>query len=336
MSDVLLEVKNLKKYFGHKKSLFNRHPDVVKAVDDVSFTIFRGETLGIVGESGCGKSTTGKMIMNLLEPTDGAVVFEGRDMTELSGKDGRSARQNFQMIFQDPYASLNPRMTVRQLLTEPFKIHGLHQKDVTQKVNELLELVGLSAYHAERYPHEFSGGQRQRIVIARALALNPKLIVADEPVSALDVSIQSQILNLMKKLQRELGLTYLFIAHDLSVVEHISDRVGVMYLGNLVELTTKEDLYREPLHPYTQALLSAVPVPDPTVKRNRIILKGDLPSPSDPPSGCVFHTRCPYAMPQCSVDKPKLTDIEGNGHFVACHLYNGSEESKQKLAEITP
>ncbi|WP_010288519.1 ABC transporter ATP-binding protein [Kurthia massiliensis] len=334
MSEVLLEVKNLKKYFGHKKSLFNRDPDVVKAVDDVSFTIFRGETLGIVGESGCGKSTTGKMIMNLLEPTEGSVVFEGRDMTELSGKEGRSARQNFQMIFQDPYASLNPRMTVRQLLTEPFKIHGLHQKNVNEKVNELLELVGLNAYHADRYPHEFSGGQRQRIVIARALALNPKLIIADEPVSALDVSIQSQILNLMKKLQRELGLTYLFIAHDLSVVEHISDRVGVMYLGHMVELTTKEDLYREPLHPYTQALLSAVPIPDPTAKRNRIILKGDLPSPSDPPPGCVFHTRCPYAMPQCSEHKPVLQDIHDNGHFVACHLYNGSEQSKEKLAQI--
>ena len=333
MSDVLVEVKNLKKYLGGKKSLFNRHPDTVKAVDNVSFEIYKGETLGIVGESGCGKSTTGKMIMNLLEPTEGSVVFQGKDLTELTGQKGRAARQKFQMIFQDPYASLNPRMTVRQLLTEPFKIHGIEKKNERAKVNELLELVGLNAYHADRYPHEFSGGQRQRIVIARALALNPDLIVADEPVSALDVSIQSQILNLMKKLQRELGLTYLFIAHDLSVVEHISDRVGVMYLGNMVELTDKKSLYREPLHPYTQALLSAVPVADPTVKKQRVILKGDLPSPSDPPTGCVFHTRCPFAMTQCKQNKPVLQDIRGDQHFVACHLYNGSAESEAKLKE---
>ncbi|MFF3100394.1 ABC transporter ATP-binding protein [Viridibacillus arvi] len=321
MTDILLEVKNLKKHFVQNKGFLKGKKSVVKAVDGVDFFIYKGETLGIVGESGCGKSTTGKMIMQLLEPTEGEVFFEGADIVKMPPNDIRHLRKEFQMIFQDPYASLNPGMKVREILREPFIIHGYNRKDIDTKVTELLKVVGLNTYHADRYPHEFSGGQRQRIGIARALALNPKLIVADEPVSALDVSIQSQILNLMKDLQKSFNLTYLFIAHDLSVVEHISDRIAVMYLGNIVELADKQSLYKEPLHPYTQALLSAIPVPNPKVKKERIILKGDIPSPANPPKGCVFHTRCPLVMESCKTIKPQLKEVESN-HFVACHLYN--------------
>ncbi|MGF9979492.1 ABC transporter ATP-binding protein [Viridibacillus arvi] len=322
MTDILLEVKNLKKHFVQNKGFLKGKKSVVKAVDGVDFFIYKGETLGIVGESGCGKSTTGKMIMQLLEPTEGEVFFEGANIVKMPASDIRHLRKEFQMIFQDPYASLNPGMKVREILREPFIIHGYNKKDIDTKVTELLKVVGLNIYHADRYPHEFSGGQRQRIGIARALALNPKLIVADEPVSALDVSIQSQILNLMKDLQKSFNLTYLFIAHDLSVVEHISDRIAVMYLGNIVELADKQSLYKEPpLHPYTQALLSAIPVPNPKVKKERIILKGDIPSPADPPKGCVFHTRCPLVMESCKTIKPQLKEVESN-HFVACHLYN--------------
>ena len=321
MTDILLEVKNLKKHFVQNKGFLKGKKSVVKAVDGVDFFIYKGETLGIVGESGCGKSTTGKMIMQLLEPTEGEVFFEGADIVKMPPNDIRHLRKEFQMIFQDPYASLNPGMKVREILREPFIIHGYNRKDIDAKVTELLKVVGLNSYHADRYPHEFSGGQRQRIGIARALALNPKLIVADEPVSALDVSIQSQILNLMKDLQKSFNLTYLFIAHDLSVVEHISDRIAVMYLGNIVELADKQSLYKEPLHPYTQALLSAIPVPNPKVKKERIILKGDIPSPANPPKGCVFHTRCPLVMGSCKTIKPQLKEVESN-HFVACHLYN--------------
>lgn len=320
MTAPLVEINNLKKYFPKKKGLFGKNTTFVKAVDDISFSIKKGETLGLVGESGCGKSTTGRMIMKLLDATEGKIFFEGKDITHLNDDEIRSMRKDFQMVFQDPYASLNPRLKVGEIIEEPLLIHGYPKDKLKERVEYLLEVVGLSAYHADRYPHEFSGGQRQRIGIARALAINPKLIVADEPVSALDVSIQSQILNLLKDLQEEFGLTYLFIAHDLSVVEHISDRVGVMYLGKIVELTDKETLYRNPLHPYTKALMSAVPIPDPTIKRERIILKGDIPSPSNPPSGCTFHTRCPFAMEQCKLDVPALQEVE-EGHFVSCHLY---------------
>lgn len=320
MTAPLVEINNLKKYFPKKKGLFGKNTTFVKAVDDISFSIKKGETLGLVGESGCGKSTTGRIIMKLLDATEGKIFFEGKDITHLNDDEIRSMRKDFQMVFQDPYASLNPRLKVGEIIEEPLLIHGYPKDKLKERVEYLLEVVGLSAYHADRYPHEFSGGQRQRIGIARALAINPKLIVADEPVSALDVSIQSQILNLLKDLQEEFGLTYLFIAHDLSVVEHISDRVGVMYLGKIVELTDKETLYRNPLHPYTKALMSAVPIPDPTIKRERIILKGDIPSPSNPPSGCTFHTRCPFAMEQCKLDVPALQEVE-EGHFVSCHLY---------------
>ncbi len=320
MTAPLVEVSNLKKYFPKKKGLFGKNTTYVKAVDDISFSIKKGETLGLVGESGCGKSTTGRMIMKLLEATEGKILFEGKDITHLTDDEIRSMRKDFQMVFQDPYASLNPRLKVGEIIEEPLLVHGYPKDKLRERVQYLLEVVGLSAYHADRYPHEFSGGQRQRIGIARALAINPKLIVADEPVSALDVSIQSQILNLLKDLQEEFGLTYLFIAHDLSVVEHISDRVGVMYLGKIVELTDKETLYRNPLHPYTKALMSAVPIPDPSIKRERILLKGDIPSPSNPPAGCTFHTRCPFAVEQCKVDVPALRELE-DGHFVSCHLY---------------
>lgn len=318
MSQTLLEVQNVKKHFPIPSKLFSRKKEFVKAVDGVSFTVNKGETLSIVGESGCGKSTTGRMIMKLLDITEGKVIFDGQDITNMTDDQIRPLRKEFQMVFQDPYASLNPRLTIKEILEEPLIVHDVNKGNRTQRVTELLEVVGLNKYHADRYPHEFSGGQRQRIGIARALAVNPKLIIADEPVSALDVSIQSQVLNLMKDLQEEFGLTYVFIAHDLSVVEHISDRVGVMYLGRLVELATRDELFSKPLHPYTKALLSAVPIPDPTVKRERIILKGDIPSPANPPSGCTFHTRCPFAQETCKIQVPEFRELE-SGHYVACH-----------------
>lgn len=288
-------------------------------MDGVSFTVKKGETLSIVGESGCGKSTTGRVLMKLLDATEGRIVFEGQDITDLTDDEIRPLRKEFQMVFQDPYASLNPRLTVKEIIEEPLIVHNIEKSQRADRVIELLEVVGLNRYHANRYPHEFSGGQRQRIGIARALAVNPKLIIADEPVSALDVSIQSQILNLLKDLQEQYNLTYVFIAHDLSVVEHISDRVGVMYLGRLVELADRDGLFGGPLHPYTKALLSAVPIPDPTLRRDRIILKGDIPSPADPPSGCTFHTRCPFAQQLCKDQVPEFREL-GKGHFVACHF----------------
>ncbi|MBD7909043.1 ABC transporter ATP-binding protein [Sporosarcina gallistercoris] len=318
MNQTLLEVQNIKKYFPLPSKLFSKKKEFVKAVDGVSFTVNKGETLSIVGESGCGKSTTGRMIMKLLDITEGKVIFEGQDITDMTDDQIRPLRKEFQMVFQDPYASLNPRLTIKETLEEPLIVHNVNKSNRSQRVTELLEVVGLNKYHADRYPHEFSGGQRQRIGIARALAVNPKLIIADEPVSALDVSIQSQVLNLLKDLQEEFGLTYVFIAHDLSVVEHISDRVGVMYLGRLVELATRDELFGRPLHPYTKALLSAVPIPDPTVKRERIILKGDIPSPANPPSGCTFHTRCPFAQETCKIQVPEFRELE-TGHYVACH-----------------
>jgi len=322
VAEDLLIVKNLKKYYPITGGIFGKEIGVVKAVDDVSFSVKQGETLGLVGESGCGKSTTGRSLLRLIEPTAGEVIFNGTNITSLKPEEMRKMRRDMQIVFQDPFASLNPRHNVEKILEEPLIVHGVTDADERRRrVRDMLEVVGLSSYHAQRYPHQFSGGQRQRIGIARALMLNPKLIVADEPVSALDVSIQSQVLNLMQDLQRELGLTYLFIAHDLSVVRHISDRVGVMYLGRIVELTTSEQLYRGPLHPYTQALLSAVPTPDPDVKRERIILQGDLPSPANPPSGCTFHTRCPHVKEECRTVRPAFRDV-GGGHFVACHLHN--------------
>lgn len=322
MTEPLLRVKGLKKYFPIKAGILGKHVGDVKAVDDVSFELMEGETLGIVGESGCGKSTTGRSIMRLLEPTEGEVYFEGKNITAMSKEELRKARRDIQMVFQDPYASLNPRHNVQKILEEPLKVHGIGDaKERKEKVEKLLGIVGLSSYHAQRYPHQFSGGQRQRIGIARALMTNPKLIIADEPVSALDVSIQAQVLNLMKDLQKELRLTYIFIAHDLGVVRHISDRVGVMYLGKMVELAASEDLYDEPLHPYTQALLAAVPVPDPDFKRETALLTGDIPSPANPPSGCTFHTRCPFKMDACTTQKPSLVEVKP-GHSVACHLFD--------------
>lgn len=322
MTEPLLKVEGLKKYFPIRKGVLSRVSGYVKAVDDVSFHVNKGETLGIVGESGCGKSTTGRMLMRLLEPTEGKVVFDGKELTNISNDDMRKSRREIQMVFQDPYASLNPRHTIEKILEEPLIVHGLGDaKSRKKKVRELLEIVGLSSYHAQRYPHQFSGGQRQRIGIARALMTNPKLIIADEPVSALDVSIQAQVLNLMQDLQKDLKLTYIFIAHDLGVVRHISDRVGVMYLGKMVELTESEKLYDKPLHPYTQALLSSVPVPDPNFVREQVLIKGDIPSPSNPPSGCTFHTRCPFKMDVCTKVVPKLEEVEP-GHSVACHLYS--------------
>lgn len=316
----LLSVRNLKKYFPIRSGVFMRTTGYVRAVDDVSFSVREGETLGLVGESGCGKSTTGRTVLRLIEPTEGEVEFDGIPLTKLSSEEMRKRRRDMQMVFQDPFASLNPRMTVGDILEEPLIVHGIGTaKERKEQVRELLRLVGMDEDHANRYPHQFSGGQRQRIGIARAVALRPKLIVADEPVSALDVSIQSQVLNLLEDLQEQFGLTYLFIAHDLSVVRHISDRVGVMYLGRLVELADRDELYDHPLHPYTQALLSAVPVPDPDAKRERIILQGDVPSPADPPKGCAFHPRCPHVMDICREVRPRFRD-QGSDHFVACHL----------------
>jgi len=325
--DILLDVKNLVMHFPLTQGIiFQRKVGAVQAVDDITFHVKRGETLGMVGESGCGKSTTGRAILQLYKPTSGEVVFNGRDLTKVDGGEMRKMRRYLQMIFQDPYASLNPRMTVGSIIAEPMQIHNLVPRDQrNRRVQELLETVGLNPYFANRYPHEFSGGQRQRIGVARALAASPDFIVCDEPVSALDVSIQAQIVNLLEDLQEQFNLTYLFIAHDLSVVRHISDRIAVMYLGKLVELADRDALYEDPLHPYTKALLSAVPIPDPIVekRRERIILTGDVPSPINPPSGCHFHTRCPYVMPVCKEIDPIFAD-QGNGHFVACHLYPGS------------
>ncbi|MBL8049739.1 MAG: dipeptide ABC transporter ATP-binding protein [Anaerolineales bacterium] len=316
----LLVVNNLTKYFPVRTGLLQRVTGQVQAVDNVSFVVKKGETLGMVGESGCGKTTIGRTVMRLVEPTSGEISFEGQNITRMNSRQLKPLRRDMQIIFQDPYASLNPRMPIGESVMEGLQIHNIGRpKDRWEVVINMLKKVGLEEYHARRYPHEFSGGQRQRIGIARALALNPKFIVCDEPVSALDVSIQSQVLNILKDLQNEFGLTYLFIAHNLSVVEHISDRVAVMYLGKMVELTDRDSLYREPLHPYTQALLSAIPVAHPNAKRGRTILKGDVPSPLNPPKGCRFHTRCPIAVEKCGQVEPEFREVRP-GHFVACWL----------------
>ncbi len=319
----LVQVIGLKKYFPISQGIIFQHKVAdVKAVDGLDFSIQRGETLGLVGESGCGKSTTGRSILQLYRPTAGAVYFQGKDLVKLQGEELRKMRRNMQMIFQDPYASLNPRMTVGDIIGEPLEVHNIAKgKEKKERVQELLQIVGLNPYFVNRYPHEFSGGQRQRIGVARSLAVNPDFIVCDEPISALDVSIQAQIINLLEELQEKFHLTYLFIAHDLSVVRHISDRIAVMYLGKIVELTDRTSLYANPLHPYTKALLSAVPIPDPIVeeKRERIILVGDVPSPVNPPSGCHFHTRCPLAIDICKRVDPEFRDV-GGSHFVACHV----------------
>jgi len=323
----LLEVTNLKMYFPVTSGIvFQRKVADVKAVDNVSFTINKGETLGLVGESGCGKTTTGRCLLQLYKPTEGEVKFNGQDVTKLSNSDMRQMRREMQVIFQDPYGSLNPRMTCGDIVGEPLKVHKLTNSkgEYRDRVSELLTTVGLSTYMSDRYPHEFSGGQRQRIGIARALAVNPSFIVCDEPVSALDVSIQAQVINLLEDLQQEFGLTYLFIAHDLSVVKHISDRIAVMYLGHIVEVADRNELYDNPLHPYTRALLSAVPIPDPVMEadRERIILTGDVPSPMSPPDGCVFHTRCPVGDDDCEIEMPELREVTP-GHWVACIKVEG-------------
>ncbi|MDY7229427.1 ABC transporter ATP-binding protein [Hyalangium rubrum] len=330
MTEPLLQVRGVKTHFPVRGGVLGRVRGTVKAVDGVSFDVVRGETLGLVGESGCGKSTLGRTLLRLLDPTEGSIRFEGQELTGLSQRQLRPLRRRMQLIFQDPYASLNPRMTVRDIIGEPFAIHALAQgREREERVLALLDLMGLPRDAMERYPHEFSGGQRQRIGIARSIAMKPDLVIADEPISALDVSIQAQIVNLLVDLQRELKLTYVFIAHDLKIVEYISTRVAVMYLGKIVELASAADLYRQPRHPYTQALLSAVPVPDPERKKARIILQGDVPSPLSPPPGCAFHPRCPYAFERCRRETPPLYAL-GNGHTAACFLV---EKDAQAPAE---
>ena len=320
----LLSVRNLKKYYPVRRTMFSRGKAIVHAVDDVSFDIMPGETLGLVGESGCGKSTTGRAVLRLIEPTAGEIWFDGRDVRSLGKAALRDLRKEMQIIFQDPYSSLDPRMTVAQTIDEVLTVHGLAsgRRDRDDRIVELLETVGLSSTHLHRYPHEFSGGQRQRIGIARALAVNPKLIVCDEPVSALDVSVQAQVVNLLQDLQAKFGLAYLFIAHDLSVVEHISNRVAVMYLGKIVEIASSHELYRNPRHPYAEALLSAVPVPDPSFRRQRVVIQGDVPSPINPPSGCRFHTRCPLCIEPCTVNPQALMELS-DGHSIACQVRSG-------------
>jgi len=320
MMQPLLEVKDLKKYFPIKGGIFSKTIGYVHAVDGVSFYLNEGESLGLVGESGCGKSTTARVILRLIEPTEGEILFDGKDVCKLDHKGMRSIRRDMQIVFQDPYASLDPRRTVEQIIGEPLNVFQVgNKKERKERIAYLLQKVGLSPDHARRYPHEFSGGQRQRIGIARALALNPKLIIGDEPVSALDVSIQAQVINLLEDIQKEFKLSYIIIAHDLAVVEHVCDRIAVMYLGRIVELARDKELYTSPVHPYTVALLSAIPVPDPNITKKRIILEGDVPSPMRPPPGCHFHTRCPRKKGVCETNVPKLTDI-GGGHFVACHF----------------
>ena len=330
MSDTLLRVEDLKIYYPVAGSGFGKK-EFVKAVDGVTFEVKKGEVFGIVGESGCGKSTLGRGVRKLENLTSGHVYLDGEDITEYNDRRMRSIRKKVQMVFQDPYASLNPRMSVFDIIAEPLLVHHLYQDkaDLEKKVLDLLHRVGLDDYHANRYPHEFSGGQRQRIGIARALAVEPSLIIADEPVSALDVSIQAQVLNLLNELKHDLDLTYIFVAHDLSVVEYISDRVGVMYLGNFVEVGEKEKIYSNPMHPYTQALLSAVPVPDPTAKRERILLEGSIPSAHKPPTGCKFHTRCPKCMECCKTQAPERYEVD-DGHYVYCHLYDKERREQQK------
>ena len=320
MAEPLLKVENLTKHFPIRRGLFSQVVGQVRAVDGVSFEIAPGEVLGLVGESGCGKTTTGRCILRLVEPTSGRVLFDGKDVTAMPRRELRAIRREMQIVFQDPYSSLNPRLTVGSMLGEALSIHGIARgAKARERIAELLVQVGLSADHARRYPHEFSGGQRQRIGVARALAVGPRLIVADEPVSALDVSIQAQIINLLRDLQRQMGLTYLFVAHDLAVVEHLSDRVAVMYLGRIVEMASSETLYRDPRHPYSAALLSAIPVPDPSRRRRRIVLRGDVPSPAKPPAGCPFHPRCFMARAECATDVPTLREVSP-GHWSACHF----------------
>lgn len=321
MSEKLLEVKSLKKYFPIKKGVLKKTVGHVKALNNVTFTIDKGETFGLVGESGCGKSTTGRCIIRLLEPTSGEIWLNGQEISKLKDHELKSVRHKIQMIFQNPYASLNPRKTVQQTIEEPMIVNlNLSKEERVKRVVELLDMVGLQQEYLNRYPHEFSGGQRQRIAIARALSISPELVIADEAVSALDVSIQSQILNLLKRLQKELRLTYLFISHDLGVIKHVSDKVGVMYLGEIVEITDKNELFNNPIHPYTKALLSAIPVPDVNYVSKRIILQGDVPNPANPPSGCYFHLRCPEAKEECKSRKPELKEIK-DGHYVSCNLY---------------
>ena len=321
MAKPLIEVRNLKMYFPVGSTLLSSHRKILKAVDDVSFDLYPGETFGLVGESGCGKTTVGRTLVRLYKPTAGQIIFDGTDIANMDERTVLPYRKKMQMIFQDPYASLNPRMTVSSIIGEPMRLQGVKQEEISARVSELIEQVGLKKDHLNRYPHEFSGGQRQRIGIARALAMHPEFIVCDEPISALDVSIQAQVINMLEELQEQMGITYLFVSHDLSMVRHISHRVGVMYLGQMVELATVEELYSNMQHPYTQALMSAVPLADPDLaaQSRRIVLQGDVPQPIDPPSGCPFRTRCRYAEKRCAETRPELRDI-GNGHLLACHV----------------